>query len=221
MPTNETIVAPVAVLSTTVLPIDGTYRVETLRGDAREQVLTHIRGVPHYIGHPDTKAIVEALGAVPAPTKLFPGLRPGESAICVPIKQGLSSRAADGFTVHQAIQEIDTLDVRVITRTPDERGETKIYVCCRWLLDGDAHDPGETGTPVAAYTTAEEARAAAGALHIVEVPLRGDTRSREVHIACEALGDDNLGRPFGVYASYEEAEKAAGKYGIVVTMPIA
>jgi hypothetical protein len=105
-----------AILSTTVLPLDGTYRVQTMKDGDREQLLNSLSGVPHYVGHPDTKAIVEALGAVQAPTKLFTGLGVGEQAVCFPIKQGLSSRATEGFTVHQAIAEVGTLDVRVITR---------------------------------------------------------------------------------------------------------
>ncbi|MEI6843538.1 MAG: hypothetical protein WCK48_03490 [bacterium] len=109
-----------AILSTTVLPLDGTYRVVTLRGQAREELLSSLAGVPHYVGHPDTRAIVEALGAVQAPTKLFAGLLVGEQAVCFPIRQGLSSRATEGFTLHQAIEEIATLDVRVISRLEDE-----------------------------------------------------------------------------------------------------
>lgn len=106
-----------AILSTTVLPLDGTYNVRTVQGAERDGILNdQIAGVPHYIGHPDTKAIVEALGAVPAPTKLFAGLEIGEQCVCFPIKQGLSTRATEGFTVHQAIEEISKLDVRVITR---------------------------------------------------------------------------------------------------------
>jgi len=108
-----------AILSTTILPVDGNYNVKTVTGVAREEVLNGLNGVAHYIGHPDTKAITEGLGAVPAPTKLFKGLAIGEQAVCLPIKQGLSSRAAEGFTVHQAIEEINTLDVRVITRLAD------------------------------------------------------------------------------------------------------
>jgi hypothetical protein len=96
--------------------LDGTYRVETLKGERRSKVLASLGGVVHFIGHPDTKAIVEAIGAVPSQTKLFTGLGVGASCVCFPIKQGLSSRGTDGFTVHQAISEIDTLDVRVVTR---------------------------------------------------------------------------------------------------------
>ncbi len=114
----------VAVLSTTVLPIDGTYEVKTLTAEERASVfkaiageMNPLKGVPHYIGHPDTKQIVEALGAVQAQTKLFAGLKVGELAVCFPIKQGLSTRASEGFTAHQAISEIETLDVRVLRRT--------------------------------------------------------------------------------------------------------
>jgi len=101
-----------AVLSTTVLPLDGTYRVETLPPGK----IPSLVGVPHYIGHPDTKNIVEGLGAVPAPTRLFAGLNVGEQAICFPIAQGKSTRAVDGFTSpHQAV-DLSDLQVRVITR---------------------------------------------------------------------------------------------------------
>lgn len=102
----------VAILSTTVLPIDGVYKVETLpKGE-----IPDLTGVPHYIGHPDTKEIVESLGAVPSESKLFPGLDIGEVAMCFPIQQGKSSRAIDGFTTpHQSVS-IDDLSVRVITR---------------------------------------------------------------------------------------------------------
>lgn len=106
----------VALLSTTVLPVDGTYSVKTLKDAERDECLHGLEGVPHYVGHPDTKSLCEALGATPAPTKLFKGLEVGESCVCVPIKQGLSTRATEGFTIHQAISELGTLDVRVLTR---------------------------------------------------------------------------------------------------------
>lgn len=101
----------IAVLSTTVLPVDGTYRVETLPPGQ----IPSLVGVPHYIGHPDTKTIVEGLGAVQAPTKLFSGLQPGEKALCLPIQQGKSLRIIDGFTTHQEVSLSD-LQIRVITR---------------------------------------------------------------------------------------------------------
>jgi hypothetical protein len=106
----------VAVLSTTVLPIDGIYRVFTLSDEVRAAALASLAGVPHFVGHPDTKALLEALGAAPASTKLFAGQQIGERVLCVPIRQGLSSRAEQGFTVHQAIAELAVLDVKIIDR---------------------------------------------------------------------------------------------------------
>ena len=100
-----------AILSTTVLPVDGVYRVQTLPSGQ----IPSLVGVPHYIGHPDTQRIVESLGAVPAPTKLFPGLDVGEQAVCFPIQQGKSSRVDLGKTVDQAVS-MDDLQIRVITR---------------------------------------------------------------------------------------------------------
>lgn len=101
-----------AVLSTTVIPLDGVYRVETLPAGQ----VPDITGVPHYIGHPDTKAIIESLGAVSAPTKLFVGLQVGEQAICFPIQQGKSARAVDGFSSPQQAVDLADLQVRIITR---------------------------------------------------------------------------------------------------------
>lgn len=105
------ILQPVAVLSTTVLPLDGMYEVETVDPERVD-----ITGVPHYVGHPATKAIVEKLGAVQAESKLFTGLEPGEVAVCFSIAQGKSTRAKDGFTSpHQDVGMAD-LTCRVIRR---------------------------------------------------------------------------------------------------------
>lgn len=112
----------VAILSTTVLPLDGTYSV--VRVDAID-----IKGVPHYIGHPATKQIVETLGSVQSESKLFEGLQEGESALACSIKQGQSSRATVGHTeAHQEIT-IDQLDFRLITRVPHYVGGEKLYYC--------------------------------------------------------------------------------------------
>lgn len=100
----------VAILSTTVLPKDGVYKVKTM------EKVPDLAGLPHYIGHPATKSIVESLGAVQAPTNLFPGLEPGESALAFSIKQGRSTRRKAGYTTPHQEVNIDDLDVRVITR---------------------------------------------------------------------------------------------------------
>jgi hypothetical protein len=99
----------VAVLSTVVVPLDGTYQVQTLAS------APNITGTPHYVGHPDTKGIVEELGAIPANSKLFYGLQVGESAACFPIKQGKSNRSQGGTAVNQAVT-IEDLDIRLVTR---------------------------------------------------------------------------------------------------------
>jgi len=103
-----------AVLSTTVIPVDGTYKVETISLDS--PYVDMMTDVPHYIGHPDTKEIVEYLGAVPAPSKLFTGLQVGEKALCFPIAQGKSTRATEGFTTPHQQVNIGDLKLRVITR---------------------------------------------------------------------------------------------------------
>jgi len=103
----------VACLSTTVLPLDGTYTVKEISECPK------VKGVPHYINHPDTKSIVESFGAIQSESKLFTGLQPFESAICFAIKQGKSKRATDGFTTpHQNI-DISDLSIRVLTRLAD------------------------------------------------------------------------------------------------------
>lgn len=102
----------IAVLSTTVLPLDGVYSVCTIQeGEEKPDV----KGVPHFIGHPSTKALVEQLGAIQAPTRLFAGLKLGEKAVALSIKQGRSSRKDIGKTVDQVVT-FDDLECRIIER---------------------------------------------------------------------------------------------------------
>lgn len=98
----------IAVLSTTVLPLDGTYKVQTVS-------TIDITGVPHYIGHPATKEIVESLGAIAAPSKLFVGLQINECAVCFAIAQGKSDRSQGGTAINQQVS-LDDLVIRVIER---------------------------------------------------------------------------------------------------------
>lgn len=111
--TVETGKKAVAVLSTTVLPQDGVYGVVTL---AKASVFPNFDGVPHYIGHPDTAKLVEEFGAVKAESKLFSGLKVGEVAICVPIQQGKSTRATEGFTSPHQNLTLGDLDIRILQR---------------------------------------------------------------------------------------------------------
>lgn len=105
----------VAILSTTILPIDGTYTVKTLSLEERESIVKLLMGVPHYVGHPDTKILVESFGSTKANSNLFSGLAIGESALAFPIKQGVSTRKDLGFTEHQNV-DLSSLDLRIITR---------------------------------------------------------------------------------------------------------
>ncbi len=104
----------VAVLTSTVLPLDGIYKVKTLGSIPKIKP-----GTPHYVGHPATAAIVEGyFGAVKADSNLFPGLAPWASALVVSIKRGRSSRSAVGKTVGQDVVIVD-LVFRILTRVDD------------------------------------------------------------------------------------------------------
>lgn len=98
-----------AVLSTTIVPLDGTYDIRTVKN-------ADIAGVPHYIGHPATKEIVERMGAIKADSNLFAGLEIGEKAVAFSIKQGLSSRKSEGFTNPHQDVTADQLQIRIIER---------------------------------------------------------------------------------------------------------
>jgi len=101
---------PVAILSTTVLPLDGEYDIKTLKE------IPDISGVSHFIGHPATREIVEKLGAVKAESNLFTGLKVGETALAFSIAQGKSSRSQNGFTSPHQDVKIEDLSVRLIIR---------------------------------------------------------------------------------------------------------
>jgi len=100
----------VAILTSTVCPIDGQYEVKTL-----ETHPDRLDGIPHYIGHPSTKEIIESMGAVKAISNLFGGLQPGQCALVVSIRQGKSSRAEKGMTVDQEVTLHD-LTFRIMKR---------------------------------------------------------------------------------------------------------
>ena len=129
---SESLFNIVAVTSTTILPLDGVYGVTRvdingfLSGSGPDEVRDSlsnghvpvkalIMGTPHYVGHPATKIIAESMGAVPAPTKLFAGLQPGEAMLCCAIKQGQSDRSQGGTAVNQEVTP-DMLDWRLVVR---------------------------------------------------------------------------------------------------------
>jgi len=100
----------VAILTSTVCPIDGQYEVKTL-----ETRPDRLDGIPHYIGHPSTKALVESMGAVKAISNMFGGLQPGQCALVVSIRQDKSSRATQGMTVDQEAT-LNDLTFRIMNR---------------------------------------------------------------------------------------------------------
>jgi len=99
-----------AILSTTVLPLDGTYQVKTL------DIVPDLKGVTHFIGHPATREIVENLGATPTLQKMFKGLEVGECAIACSIRQDRTNRNANGFTSPHQDVTLSDLCFRLITR---------------------------------------------------------------------------------------------------------
>jgi len=100
----------VAILTSTVCPLDGQYEVKTL--ETRPDSLA---GVPHYIGHPSTKAIVEAMGATKAISNMFGGLQPGQCALVVSVRQDKSIRATQGMTIDQEVT-LNDLTFRIMKR---------------------------------------------------------------------------------------------------------
>lgn len=97
---------PVAVLSSTVLT-DGVFACHTVDFPAS------LAGVPHYVGHPATKVLLEALGAEQAPSRLFTGLEVGESYLAVPLAQ---NERPDGMTRDTAISDAIALHAKMVTR---------------------------------------------------------------------------------------------------------
>lgn len=97
----------VAILSSTVLPLDGDYKVETV------PFPTTLTGTPHYVGHPNTKSLLEALGAVPATERLFGGQQVGDVVLAVP----LATNTRDGgWTKDVAVTSVGELKARRVTR---------------------------------------------------------------------------------------------------------
>lgn len=96
----------VAILSSTVLT-GGVFVCENI------PFPQELGRIPHYVGHPATKGLVEALGAVPAPTKLFGGLAVGESYLAIPL--AVNPRA-EGYTADTAVNDVSQLQAKLVTR---------------------------------------------------------------------------------------------------------
>lgn len=104
-----------AILSSTVLTVDGLYKVETVDGGAALEILFEAAkgGVTHFVGHPATKVMLESVGFKQDSKKLFAGLQPGESFVAVP----LAVNPREGHvTSDQAITAWSDVTVKVVTR---------------------------------------------------------------------------------------------------------
>ncbi|MDH4330907.1 MAG: hypothetical protein OEV93_05170 [Candidatus Moranbacteria bacterium] len=104
---GKTILNVVAGLSSTVINVSGQYDV--LVGIPMPKDLS---GLPHYVGHPDTKAFLDKLGGRKTPG-LFEGLRVGESFLAFPLQ---NSRKDNEWTVDQALNDIEEIRVTLVTR---------------------------------------------------------------------------------------------------------
>ena len=96
----------VAILSSTVLT-DGTFECQTI------QFPTDLAGVPHFVGHPATKSLLETLGAVQSGQRLFGGLNVGESFLAVPLAH---NERPEGMTVDTAIEDVSQLTAKIVRR---------------------------------------------------------------------------------------------------------
>lgn len=103
-----------AILTSTIVVTPALVWVRKYEG-TKDSLHELCAGVPHYVGHPATREIVESLDAIKAPTNLFEGLEVSETALIFRIAQGKSSRRATGITIDQAVTMAD-LEVLAMTR---------------------------------------------------------------------------------------------------------
>lgn len=96
----------VAILSSTVLT-PGTFRAEEIPFPAS------LEGIPHYVGHPATRSLVEALGAEKASETLFGGLEVGQSYLAIPLQR---NPREGGYTQDIAISDTSELKAMLVTR---------------------------------------------------------------------------------------------------------
>ena len=95
-----------AILSTTLLQQNGTYTYEQM------DTPPDVTGVPHYVGHPATRHLLDKAGAVYTPG-LFGGINPGESFVVAQLKD---ARKGQAFTVDQPGVGPDDLKWGRVTR---------------------------------------------------------------------------------------------------------
>lgn len=97
----------VAILSSTVLT-QGTF-------ECREAPIpADLTGMPSYVGHPDTAALLTRLGAAPQlKGALFGGLEVGQSFLAVPLA---NPDRSVGWTVDTCVASLDQIRAKLVTR---------------------------------------------------------------------------------------------------------
>ena len=99
---------PSAILSSTIVNVSGLYEVQV------NAPLPNLEGIPSYVGHPDTAALLAELGVEAQPKgSLFGGLEVGQSFVAVPLQ---NPNRSQGWTVDQAVSGVDQLRVTIVTR---------------------------------------------------------------------------------------------------------
>jgi len=96
----------VAVLSSPLCFGDGLFKSEEV------DFPDDMAGLPHYVGHPATRALLEALGAEYTPGRWI-GPTVGESYIAVPLAQ---NPREGGWTQDTAVEDVSALRAIRITR---------------------------------------------------------------------------------------------------------
>lgn len=98
----------VAVLSSTVINVSGQYDVQV------GVSMPDVKGLPSYVGHPDTAALLSELGVeAQARGALFNGLEVGQSFVAVPLQ---NPDRSEGWTKDQALASLDQVRVTIVTR---------------------------------------------------------------------------------------------------------
>lgn len=93
---------PIAILSSTVLSLDGTYQYAALPS----MPVDLAAGIPHYVGHPATRYLLDQAGAVYTPG-YFAGLEVGQTYLVAQLKD---PRKGNAFTVDHP--NIDPTDLK-------------------------------------------------------------------------------------------------------------
>jgi hypothetical protein len=110
----ETVVA--AIVTATILPIDGVYEIFTLRFRRTHRWdRDSLAGIPHFMGHQSTRRILERLGSIKSEANMYRGQEIGDVVISVSIRPGAHPRRYLGKTA-EAIVSMDDLQWRRITR---------------------------------------------------------------------------------------------------------